>query len=118
MARKRGLNQLAPSASSTRPDRASSERLTDFVGISLRGSPWNRGTSGGQPLSATVKRASSRRFVAAGLVLGIGLGGFVDGIVLHQILQWHHMLTSTNTDNIGLPDYPATTVRGLEVNTL
>ncbi len=28
-----------------------------------------------------------------GLLLGIGLGGFVDGIVLHQILQWHHMLT-------------------------
>ena len=39
------------------------------------------------------------------IVLGIGLGGFLDGIVLHQILQWHHMLTSTG-------DYPATTVRG------
>lgn len=32
--------------------------------------------------------------VAAGLVLGVGLGGFVDGIVLHQILQWHSMLSS------------------------
>ncbi|HUQ03771.1 MAG TPA: DUF2243 domain-containing protein [Kofleriaceae bacterium] len=32
--------------------------------------------------------------VAAGLVLGIGLGGFVDGILLHQILQWHNMLSS------------------------
>jgi uncharacterized membrane protein len=32
--------------------------------------------------------------VGAGLVLGIGLGGFVDGIVLHQILQWHNMLSS------------------------
>ena len=32
--------------------------------------------------------------VAAGLVLGVGLGGFVDGIVLHQILQWHNMLSS------------------------
>jgi uncharacterized membrane protein len=31
---------------------------------------------------------------APGILLGIGLGGFVDGIVLHQILQWHHMLTS------------------------
>jgi uncharacterized membrane protein len=31
---------------------------------------------------------------AAGLVLGIGLGGFVDGILLHQILQWHNMLSS------------------------
>lgn len=27
------------------------------------------------------------------LVLGIGLGGFADGIVLHQILQWHAMLS-------------------------
>lgn len=30
----------------------------------------------------------------AGVVLGIGLGGFVDGILLHQILQWHSMLSS------------------------
>jgi len=27
-------------------------------------------------------------------VLGLGLGGFFDGIVLHQLLQWHHMLSS------------------------
>jgi uncharacterized membrane protein len=32
--------------------------------------------------------------VGAGLVLGVGFGGFVDGIVLHQILQWHNMLSS------------------------
>ena len=43
--------------------------------------------------------------------MGIGLGGFVDGIVLHQILQWHHMLTDTG-------DYPPTTIAGLEANTL
>ncbi len=48
---------------------------------------------------------------APGLLLGIGLGGFVDGILLHQILQWHHMLTGTG-------DQPMTTVAGLEVNTL
>jgi uncharacterized membrane protein len=29
----------------------------------------------------------------ASIVLGIGLGGFVDGIVLHQLLQWHQMLS-------------------------
>ena len=38
-----------------------------------------------------------------GVLLGIGLGGFVDGILLHQILQWHHMLTAHG-------DYPPTTV--------
>jgi uncharacterized membrane protein len=31
---------------------------------------------------------------AAGTLLGAGLGGFLDGIVLHQILQWHNMLSS------------------------
>jgi uncharacterized membrane protein len=52
-----------------------------------------------------------RRLMTAGILLGIGFGGFVDGIVLHQILQWHHMLTSTG-------DHPATTVAGLETNTV
>ena len=28
---------------------------------------------------------------APGIVLGLGLGGFVDGIALHQIAQWHNM---------------------------
>jgi uncharacterized membrane protein len=31
----------------------------------------------------------------AGLVLGLGLGGFFDGIVLHQILGWHHLICLT-----------------------
>jgi uncharacterized membrane protein len=46
-----------------------------------------------------------------GLLLGIGLGGFVDGILLHQILQWHHMLTAEGC-------CPSSTVGGLEDNTL
>jgi uncharacterized membrane protein len=53
-----------------------------------------------------------------GIVLGVGLGGFLDGILLHQVLQWHHLLTSTDSDNIGVPYYPADTVHGLQVNTL
>ena len=53
-----------------------------------------------------------------GIVLGVGLGGFVDGILLHQLLQWHHMLTSTNTDNIGVTYYSPDTVSGLEMNTV
>ncbi|GGG51770.1 DUF2243 domain-containing protein [Hymenobacter glacieicola] len=32
--------------------------------------------------------------IAAGLLMGAGLGGFLDGIVLHQILQWHNMLSN------------------------
>lgn len=30
--------------------------------------------------------------VRAGIVLGLGFGGFADGIVLHQILGWHHLI--------------------------
>jgi uncharacterized membrane protein len=48
---------------------------------------------------------------APGLLLGVGLGGFVDGIVLHQILQWHHLLTDEG-------DFPMDTVTGLEQNTV
>ena len=48
---------------------------------------------------------------APAFVLGLGLGGFVDGIVLHQVLQWHHILTDTG-------DHPMDTVAGLEANTL
>lgn len=29
----------------------------------------------------------------AGFVLGFALGGFFDGILLHQVLQWHHLLS-------------------------
>ncbi|MDP9413339.1 MAG: DUF2243 domain-containing protein [Pseudomonadota bacterium] len=36
---------------------------------------------------------SSRRFGWSGYLLGFGLGGFFDGILLHQILQWHHLLS-------------------------
>jgi len=38
-----------------------------------------------------------KRIHRAGLLLGVGLGGFLDGIVLHQILQWHHMVCQTAT---------------------
>ena len=31
------------------------------------------------------------RGIPAGIILGVGLGGFLDGIALHQIAQWHNM---------------------------
>lgn len=39
--------------------------------------------------------ADHRSLVTAATVLGIGLGGFVDGILFHQILQLHSMLSAT-----------------------
>jgi uncharacterized membrane protein/DNA-binding CsgD family transcriptional regulator len=55
-------------------------------------------------------RAGDDRTVGrAAVVLGIGLGGFVDGILLHQLLQWHHMVSSRVSMH---------TLHGLETNTL
>jgi uncharacterized membrane protein len=33
--------------------------------------------------------------VRAGLVLGMGFAGLADGIILHQILGWHHLVCVT-----------------------
>ena len=54
------------------------------------------------------------RILAPGLLLGLGFGGFIDGVVLHQMLQWHHMLTDFGK----YARFPATPVRDLEVNML
>jgi len=64
-----------------------------------------------RPFPADAAGEAVTRPRAPGILLGIGLGGFVDGILLHQILQWHHLLTSEGS-------YPSTTVAGLEANTL
>jgi uncharacterized membrane protein len=48
--------------------------------------------------------------VGAGALLGLGLGGLFDGIVFHQILQWHHMFTSFG--------YTPDSVTNLQINTL
>jgi uncharacterized membrane protein len=44
-----------------------------------------------------------------GLLIGVGLGGFLDGILLHQLLQWHHMVSAVRS-----PD----TLPGLRINTV
>lgn len=51
-------------------------------------------------------RASS---VVPTVLIGLGLGGFFDGIVLHQILQWHHMLSAHT---------PPDSLANLQLNTL
>lgn len=51
--------------------------------------------------------SNPRPLIAAGTLLGIGMGGFVDGIVLHQILQVHNMLSAK---------YPPTTLVNMEIN--
>lgn len=46
-----------------------------------------------------VEARESRKGKVAGVLLGVGLGGFVDGILLHQILQWHNMLSNVLPPN-------------------
>ncbi len=43
------------------------------------------------------------------LLLGVALAGFIDGILFHQVLQWHHMVSNERS---------VATVAGLEANTL
>lgn len=42
------------------------------------------------------------RALAGPLLLGVGFGAFFDGIVFHQLLQWHHMVS-----NVTAPTDPA-----------
>jgi uncharacterized membrane protein len=43
---------------------------------------------------------SDRRLPWSGYLLGFALGGFFDGILLHQILQWHHLLSAVGPDDV------------------
>lgn len=42
----------------------------------------------------TIKPPRKRTFSSAGYLLGFSLGGFFDGILLHQVLQWHHVFSA------------------------
>jgi uncharacterized membrane protein len=44
-------------------------------------------------------RTGSRVFWGAAL-LGIALGGLFDGILLHQVLQWHHLLSLVGSESL------------------
>jgi len=50
---------------------------------------------------------SVKRLAAADTVLGLGMGGFFDGILFHQLLQLHNMMTAR---------LPKTTIPNIEVN--
>ncbi|WP_036479266.1 DUF2243 domain-containing protein [Myxosarcina sp. GI1] len=54
-------------------------------------------------------RLNRRPLIIAGILLGLGQGGFFDGIVFHQLLQWHHMFSNIESTR---------TIAGLELNTL
>lgn len=47
---------------------------------------------GGTRNFAVLGKARGNALVRAGFVLGMGFGGLADGIILHQILGWHHLV--------------------------
>lgn len=53
-------------------------------------------------------RVTTRALVAAG-TLGFGVSGLVDVLILHHVLQWHHLLSGI---------YPMDTLDGLRTNIL
>ena len=57
----------------------------------------------------TNNNSNYQLLIVAGILLGLGQAGFFDGIVFHQLLQWHHMFTNIESTD---------TVSGLELNTL
>lgn len=38
----------------------------------------------------------NKNLFVSGLILGLGILGAIDGIVFHQLLQWHHVILSPN----------------------
>ena len=48
--------------------------------------------------TATPNRSARAEPVGAAFLLGFALSGFLDGILLHQILQWHHLLSALEGD--------------------
>ena len=56
---------------------------------------------------ASTTPVNRRPLVSAGLLLGVGMGGFVDGIVFHQLLQTHSLLSAR---------VPKDSVANIEIN--
>ena len=54
-----------------------------------------------------IEGRTSKPVAVSGVVLGIGLGGFIDGILLHQIWQVHAMLSAR---------VPLTTMENMQTN--
>ena len=57
----------------------------------------------------TAPRSDPSRVVRPLVLTGFGLGAFLDGIVLHQVLQWHHLVVELR---------PADDLAGLKANTV
>ena len=60
------------------------------------------------PAERSARRTTTRALLGAG-TFGFGFSGLVDVLVLHHVLQWHHLVSAV---------YPTTTLDGLRTNLL
>ncbi|NNM75112.1 DUF2243 domain-containing protein [Enterovirga aerilata] len=51
-------------------------------------------------MATHMARDGGRSLTRAGFVLGFAFGGFFDGILLHQVLQWHHLLSLVDAEAV------------------
>ncbi len=58
-------------------------------------------------MTAATRAAAARRVSPGVVVVGLALGMFFDGILFHQILDWHHLVSEYHSD---------ATRQGLETN--
>ena len=78
--------------------------------LGFAGAPAGSGrpSRGSRPGVDVTRGASAPPFLPLA-VTGFGLGAFLDGIVLHQVLQWHHLVVEVRS---------ADDLAGLRANTL
>ena len=55
----------------------------------------------------TTNKTNYKPLVTSGVFMGIGLGGFFDGILFHQLLQIHNMLSAK---------FPKTSIANMKIN--
>ena len=55
----------------------------------------------------TTNKTNYKPLVTSGVFMGIGLGGFFDGILFHQLMQVHNMLSAK---------FPKTSIANMEIN--
>lgn len=51
-------------------------------------------------MDSAVHTGSQLRVLWGAILLGFAMGGFFDGILLHQILQWHHLLSGLKANAV------------------
>lgn len=69
--------------------------LLPMLGVGLLAIAWHRAGTSGTAEKQQPPEYKAVPVVVFSLLLGIGMGGFVDGILLHQILQWHQMISNS-----------------------